>query len=168
MTHPTPILLLLIVTCTACHSAEDAVQSTDTRALERLNGTRAPWLALRFRGQNHGQAGLLVPPRQDAAIDIDWALTYGIFCRSKLNLAHQIARIRKENIQFVGASHTCTQRQSIFQDYELDIDELLSGSTGVAEGQAGVRSYLNMGSPVVLKFKGQDRSRAGIAFDGQY
>lgn len=25
-----------------------------------------------------------------------------------------------------------------------------------------------MGSPVVLKFKGQDRSRAGIAFDGQY
>lgn len=124
------------------------------------------WLALRFIGQRDTHAGMLVPPRAGRTVDVDWALSYGIFCEDDTQLARHVARLTKESVQITGAASACAQGEVLFEDYSFDLGDLITRTRKTA--QRPCITYHGMACPWILKFKGQSRTRAGIAFDAQY
>jgi len=125
---------------------------------------RRTWVAVRFKGQTVQQGGMLIPPRADQPRDADWAFFCGIFCAGKADLRHEIARIGLANVLTTDAARAVSQREPVFEDYDLDLVSLLNERENATElGRA--KADVVPQDVILLKLRGQNRSTAGLAIN---
>lgn len=159
------VAYLPIAGCAPADSARGLADSTPAGSAAGAS-PEARWLAVRFVGQSSGNAGLVVPPRDAGARDLDWALSHGEFCVDSVELAARVREIGEDAVLFEGASRLLEQPVRVLEDY--DSDRARGGAPGAAAGAAGSgRAWIENGVLALLfKFKGQRTGTAGIAIPG--